>query len=192
MKETLSFLFILFVSFNSSSEQLTVGRTYDIAEPNALTEIKSKAKKITPEDIKNKYKKGFNQWLMQYRVTNLPRATKTNTRFHIPWGVNPKDIYDQHGNIMYPKGFKFNPIKYLKIKERFYVVDIEDLDWLSEQLKPSDKVMINNGDITEAKKKLDRAVFILDQISVEKLGIRVVPSLIKQSGDQFKIKEFKL
>lgn len=176
----------------SSAQSITVGQTYPIAEPNALIEIRQKAQQITPEQIAAEREKAFEKWLQQFRVTDLARAGASVTRAHIPFGENPAPIYRADMSILYPKGFRFNPLKYVTVRERFFIIDSTDISWVKPQLKETDKVILNKGELNKVKAQLQRPVYILDQLSIEKLGIRYVPSLIQQKGDVFEVQEFKL
>lgn len=178
----------------ASAQRLTVGKTYPIAEPNALEEIKEKAKALTPEVIKANTQRAYNEFLTNYRVRNLTRAVVDDTRSHIPWGEAPADVYDAKGNVLYPKGFRFNPLKFIKLQERIFVVDDNDADieWLLPQLKAGDRVLLNKGDIFEVSKRIGRSVFIVDELSINKLAIKNIPARIEQQQDKLVITEVSL
>ncbi|NQY62902.1 MAG: hypothetical protein HRT38_04100 [Alteromonadaceae bacterium] len=184
---TIIFIWInFFSSIAFTQERLVVGKTYDIKERNALEEIKERAEKI---DMKKVYLERKNKWIDNVRVSPLPTATVDKTRAEIPWGVAPKDIVDKHGKLLYQKGFKFNPLKWLKMTFRVFVINEEHLDWVKPQLKPMDRVILNMGNLAQAREKLGRDVFILDEPFQQKMRVEKVPSIISQENEALQIQE---
>lgn len=169
-----------------AQERLVVGKTYEIKERNALEEVKERAANI---DMKKVYLDKRGEWIKKARVTPLPTALVDQTRTAIPWGVAPKDIFDKNGKLLYKKGFKFNPLKWLSMTFKLYVVNEEHIEWVKPLLKPMDRVILNVGDLSTSREKLGRDIFILDEPFKQKMNVEKVPSIISQNKHNLLIRE---
>lgn len=178
---------ILMGSF-ANAERLTVGRTYPIEENDALEEIKSRAAQA---DWAKMYQKKPETWAA-WKSVNLPPANANTERTHKPIYVVEQDVADRNGNILYPQGYKYNPLDYVKMTFRIVVINGKEnqLEWLKETLQDTDQIYTAGGDPRELGKRLGRPVYIVNEKARERLALRAVPSTIEQSGNSLVIKEY--
>ena len=178
----------LVISNSASAQNISVvGTVYKIQETDALIAIKEKAKTV---NWKKFMTNRTNSWLKNQQ-TFLPFATENTIRFHKPLHQLQREIKDQNGQVIYPAGFEFNPLEFLKIPFRVIAISYEQLGWLKDKLKKTDRVLLTNGDVFKARDILEHQVFLLDPPTRNKFNLLKIPSIIKQKGMMFEIEEFK-
>ena len=179
---------LIFLSVNSAfAEVETVGATYDIVEPDVLKEIKNKAKNI---DIRKEYLKNKDKWTA-FKSEKLPPAKVERERKFKPYYIVEKSIHDQYGNILYPEGYKYNPLDYVKMPWRIVVIgDSErEFEWLLNNKQPTDKILIAGGNPITTGKRLGKPVFIVNKNAKERLRLEYTPSIVKQVNDELIVSE---
>lgn len=170
------------------AEDLVIGRTYEIIEPNALDEIKGKAnardwQKFAGSSLENS---------TAYKSAKLPNANHSDKRTHTPFYKVPFDVTDSAGKIIYPKGYQFNPLEFVRLPNRLVVINQEHSQWLKTKIKPQDTVILARGNKDKVQADIKRSVFILTEKLVERLGLRVVPTIIEQEGQVLTIHEYQV
>lgn len=194
----LSTLFLLAGNASAVLHDLgALGATYPIAEKDAIEEIEEKASKT--DWSKHFNKKKMEKAVKGYRPENLvklPRAGETRS-FNVDMTYTLDfDITDNHGQILYPKGFMFNPLDYIDFPRTLIVIDATDEDQVA-WLKSSDHVytatiLITDGAFWDLSNSLGRALFYADKQIVERFGLKAVPSIIRQSGRYMEVKEIAM
>lgn len=163
-----------------------IGQTYDINEPDALTEIEQKAASV---DWNKALDKPVEQWsAMQGQA--LPYATETRSRSVIPFYTTEFEITDKTGKVTYPKGFTFNPLEFVTLPQRIVIIDPRQESWLADHVKVSDQILFTGGNVLKAKDRLQVPVFILDAKTRSRLDIKVVPTIVEQKGKMLVLHEF--
>ena len=131
------FLIFLCTFLRLSAEEISIktlpdkGKTYRIAEPDALEEIKERIKKVNWEKLKVELKKKIDAYLNP--DFDLPYACENSTFSFYPLYTLPFDIKDANGNIIYPAGFTFNPLDYIPFPYVFVFFNGErksEVNWL--------------------------------------------------------------
>lgn len=188
---SLRLLVIIVIPIFSSvavAESRVVGQTYEVVEPDPYTQIAERASKIDMGKIRDAALERL-AFLETMRADQLPRALSSSERFIRPSAMSPADIQDKDGNVVYPKGYQFNPLEFRKLSGRIVVFDAADVGQL--QFEQNDTLILNNGDIKQVGATLQRPVFILDRFTADALsGLRAVPTVIEQQGNQLRYKEF--
>lgn len=176
----------LIIASHASAESATIGQTYAIQERDALEEIEARTRQV---DWANELSAANITWSAKngYRVQ---RAPEDRTRAYVPWYTTEFDVRDQFGQVIYPQGFQFNVLEHITLPYRVVVIDPSDVEWVAPQLRPTDMVILTNGDFEEVSKALDRPTFMLDEKTKERLGIEYVPSIVEQSGSHFIVAEY--
>lgn len=172
------------------------GNTYQIAEKDALDEIMERAKQAN-------WKQFFNKKTMTY----LKNRHEAQTEAHLPKARAPKtfavdmtytlsfDIYDINGNILYPKGYTFNPLQFVALPYSLVVIDGSDkaqVAWFRASeysIKLDSMVMITGGETRKLIKNLRRPVYVCDQRIVDRFKLQAVPSIIRQNGIYMEVQE---
>ena len=105
-----------------------VGRTFPIVEPDLLAELRESSSRFeqSREELLARIK--------NYQPANLhplPRAAADRTFLVDMRYVLDRDLTDAHGNIIYPKGYSFNPLEYITLPITLVVLDGKSLDQLN-------------------------------------------------------------
>jgi hypothetical protein len=190
------FLFILVVS-------LTWGATYPVVEPDPIKElqeiIKEKKKEIPKLMEKAKQK------LWNYRGEYLPPAMKNATySFEPTYCLDHNIMALQNGQwiVLYPKGFCFNPLNYIKIAPPPIVVfnacRKKELQYVEKNLYPKlppDTLWTITGCTLRDMKQIAKNSFLrnvhwyfLTKELKEKLRLRGTISIVNADLKERKIK----
>lgn len=162
------------------------GKTYPIAEPDALKEIQDRSAQVDTRKVMEGY--DINRAIKPYP---LPHSRSTRVRYHIPWYTSELDVPDKDGNIIYPKGYRFNPLEYVHYPRRIIVATADQFQAIKADLRPSDMLIMTEGDYSKANDALPQAVFVLDDLVRTRLDVQVVPTVIEQHGKTFKFLEIE-
>ena len=169
----------------------TIGRTWPIAEPDALAEIEAKAATLPP-DLSKAFGPRENWTAM--KAAPLGVAAADRVRSVMPFYTLDFDITLPDGKTLYPKGFTFNPLTYVKLPQRLVVVHPRDLGWALRTARPSDFILLSalggqNGDAIDLSEKTGRAIYILEERVKQRLGLTVAPVIVAQSGTRLLLTE---
>ena len=173
-----------------------VGWVYPVVEPDIYQEASSKISRRWHELSAH-----INNQLNSYRSAELhflPRAN-TGRRYLVDMTYTVEaDLHDQAGRLVYPRGYRFNPLQYMTLSIGLVVIDGDDpsqLDWLMHSPYVEDhrvKILICRGDAGALSTRLGRAVYYLDREVAERLQLRAVPAVVVQKGTLLEVTEFKL
>lgn len=173
--------------------------TYPIAEPDMLDEIQSKMPGIAEKLDKEKVR--IAQKALAYKGEELRPADKDNVFYVSPEYTLDKDIprFDKNGKvigILYPKGFKFNPIDYLISLPPPMIVfnncDPKEADFV-EKLQIADYMAVSSGcPVKDIKSK--RKVYLVTAQMKKVFQLRHTVSVISVDKGKraYKIEEYKL
>ncbi|WP_068090253.1 conjugal transfer protein TraW [Novosphingobium rosa] len=168
----------------------TIGRTWPIAETDALTEIESKAASTPADPARFGPRSGWSG----LKAASLSPATVSRTRFVVPFYTLDGDIRLPDGRLLYAKGYTFNPLAYTSLPQRLIVVCPRDLDWAMGQAQPGDDILLTAGspgdtDAITLGTKHHRPIFILEDRIKSRLGLTVAPVIIRQTGQRLELRE---
>jgi len=170
-----------------------VGKTYRISERSALEEIKERAARVDWKRHLAKIKPE------KYRPADrvvLPRATKASRRLVDMTYTLDVDIPDGKGGILYPKGYAFNPLDYVKYPRTLVLINPEDkaqLKWFasSEYAKRFDvMLLITDGSYVDVANSMKRVAYYADSRLIKKFAVKALPSVIRQSGRTMEVREY--
>lgn len=166
------------------AETVTIGKTYPISEPDALLQIQSQVNKV---DWQDKAKSATKSAL---KGIQLPIATDNLTREYIPYYSLPFDITDDTGKLIYATGYKYNPLDYISLPMRVIVFTPTMTLWVSQHKQPNDILILAYGDTIQVSKDLQTTVYLLDKVTVNRLDIKLVPSIITRDKNKLIIQEY--
>ncbi|ENM6365919.1 hypothetical protein AB8I23_004253 [Vibrio alginolyticus] len=167
----------------------TLAKTYPVVEPDPMEEIQERLKNVDVQDYMDTPRE---EWSV-FKGESYPVATKSQVRRYVPWYTTEFDIRGQNGKVVYPKGFTFNPLKFTPpLTRRMVFFKLDHYEKLKPLIRPSDELIADSGDVVELSEKIDRHISLVEPNSRERLGLRVVPSIIEQKGELFEIKEISL
>ena len=190
-----AFLILISIGQLSASE----GRLYEIAEQDAIEEIKAKAATVD-------WKKHFNREekekrLKEFKPPNLlklPEARKDNTYYVDMTYTLDIDIPDGKGGILYPKGYRFNPLDYMNYNGTIVVINgnkKNHIEWfkksgLTENIRV--KLLITDGNYYTIAQTLKRPVFYALKEIVERFQLKHIPCVVSQYNKTMQVKEYAL
>lgn len=179
---------ILLAAIASHAETVTVGRVYPIVERDALDEIEDRARSA---DLKAHVNTDPDAWRASASLA-LPPAPETVVRSHAPWYTLEMDIPDAAGRIIYPKGYRFNPLEFAHLPNDIVVISEQEAMWAKSKITSRSLVILTDGDRVKVSKQLKKVVYLLDAKTRDRLALRYVPSIVKQKGAALEISEYRV
>lgn len=170
-----------------------VGRTFPIVEPDLLTELRQSSLQFgqSREELLARIK--------NYQPMNLhplPRAVADRTFLVDMRYTLDRDLTDAHGNIIYPKGYSFNPLEYIVLAGGLIVIDGSDPSQVSWFMRSpfsqnrQTKLLLVGGRAADLIEELQRPAFYLTSDMAERLRLTAAPALIMRKGDKMQVHEF--
>lgn len=106
-----------------------------------------------------------------------------------------RDIADERGNVIYPKGYTFNPLHYVAYPGVIVILDGKSqgqVAWFrgSEYSKDmKTKLLITDGSHAELSNMLKRPVFFVNRAIIGVFQIKAVPSVVRQKETIMEVRE---
>ena len=169
------------------------GKVYPIVEPNLIEELQRKAPPVDLEQIRKDHE--------TYQPENLVKLPKTKAdgSFQVDMTYTlDHDITDAQGNILYKKGFTFNPMEYVNFRGGFVVIDGSDakqVQWFKATKYFGNKqalLLLTDGYAAQLAKDLHRPVFFLTKDMQSRLKLKSVPSIVVPVGMKLMVQEVRL
>lgn len=174
---------VISLSFVTASD---IGSTWPIAERDALVEIEAAAqgKSVSIDDFGDS-----DDWSATASPL-LPEAARHRIRDVVPFFALPFDIPDKDGNVLYPKGFTFNPLEHLTLPGALWIVREHHIDWAFERADVGDMVILSGGNALKESNRRGMPVYVLQDALAKRLDLAVAPSRVWQDGAVLKVEEF--
>jgi len=172
------------------------GKTYNVAEPDVLAEIRKQVSKVNWEKIIDK-KKLLNS-AKNYKPVNLKKmkTAKKQRTFAVDMTYTLDfNITDAQGSIIYPAGYRFNPLDYINYTKTLIVINAampKQVEWLISSGYAKDinaMVLITDGSYYDISKRLKRPVYFANAELIEKFQVGAVPAVIRQHGNMMHVTE---
>lgn len=177
-----------------------LGETKDFAERDMI--------ELIQEFIKN------NREEIEKKAYDIREQSKKNVKNYKPKGLKPlqpaledrmfypdltytldQDIKNVSGEILYKKGFKFNPADYVKLPYAMVVIDgtnEKEVEWF-EKSGFADQVayrlLLSDGNYYDLNQRLKQEVFYLNPQIKDRFKIEKTPSIIKQIHNKIQVQE---
>ncbi len=120
-------------------------------------------------------------------------AQELQERCVAKWG---EDEWQDKTVVLYPSGFTFNPLDYIKVNEVYVIIngdDFEQVAWL-ERSGYLDKLnimlLLSEGGWVDMSERLMIPIFYADTRIVERFELRAVPSVVSAKGRVLEVREF--
>ena len=99
----------------------------------------------------------------------------------------PQDITDAEGKVLYPKGYRFNPLEHRRFRTMIVIdgSDAKQVGWaenLEDAADPMTRIVITQGDKAAVSRRFKRRVYRLHPQVAERYRIASVPAIVKQKG----------
>ncbi len=172
-----------------------VGKTWPVVEQDITIELKSTVREKLDRAITD-IQKNVKKYQPSEGLYRLP-VCKKNTSFTVDmtWTLT-RDLRDNKGKVIYPKGYRFNPLQYVPFSQIIVVIDATDSDqvtWFKQSLYSTDSrvlLLLSDGYAFEMMSELKRPVYYLSKTIAERLKLRVVPSVISRVNKEMEVFEF--
>ncbi|MBM9514067.1 hypothetical protein [Desulfogranum marinum] len=171
-----------------------VGEVYPVVEPDVRVEMQQKA-----VEGWEKKKKEYLEKVRTYQPFDLyplPRA-KEERSFAVDMSYTlDQDVKDKDGKILYPQGYTFNPLDYMRLSIGLVVIDGSDpaqIRWFKQSPYSSNhrvKLLLSGGYAQPLIPELNRAVFYLNKDIAERLQLTAVPCVAVQKDRHMQVTEF--
>ena len=128
----------------------------------------------------------------------LPRATKDTTSIVDLTHTLQQDLVDAQGTILYPRGFTFNPLRYVSLSGALVVIDGSDPEqvaWFKGSPYGANRralLLLSGGLAAALRDGLQRPVAYLTEDIAQRLQVRAVPSVVVERDNQLVIREVSL
>ena len=179
----------------AQAQALVAGRegvTYPIREKDMLDVIHQRLSELDLRKLEEKLQTALREEVRTFRLRDAvsglaPAVTERQYRVDLSYTV-PQDIQDVHGNIIYPKGHKLNPLTVLAGQGVRYPLMLlilngereAELEWFSRSRFNNHrvKVLITDGYPYQLAERLKRPVYHLTAAIRERFRIEETPSLV--------------
>ena len=170
-----------------------VGPTSAVVETDLGDELRQRAINVDVEQLRSAQ--------VHYQPANLhdlPRATKDTTTMVDLTHTLERDLVDAQGTILYPRGFTFNPLRYISLTGALVVIDGSDPEqvaWFKGSSYGSNRralLLLSGGLAAPLRDELRRPVAYLTEDIVRRLQLRAVPSIVVERDSQLMIREVSL
>lgn len=168
------------------------GETYPVLEENILVELKQQVMKA--DQLRNEIRKQIGAY-QPGSIPRLPRTTQDRTFTVDMTYTVEEDITDGAGRVFYPKGFRFNPLKYVSMPGGLLIIDGDDprqVEWFNNSPYSRDRrvrLLLSNGRASELIDRLKRPVFYLTEDIAKRLQLAAVPALVIQQEQMLQVRE---
>ena len=174
------------------------GATYPIIEEDAISQLKKAIAKYDWEKFKIKQKEKIKNFKPKDLV-DLP-AAKEDKVFKVDMtGAIKEDIIGRDGEVIYPKGYRYNPMEYVFMRRIIVFINGKDekqIEWYKKSPYPADMrtmLLITDGSYLDVRKKLNTlTVYYANKEIIDRMGIKAVPSVAVQKGTELEVQEYAL
>ena len=174
------------------------GQTYKIIEEDAIAQMK---KAIAGYDWE-KFKRMQREKIKNYRpkdLVDLPAAQEDKVFKMDMTGSIKEDIVGRDGVVIYPKGYKYNPMEYVFMRRILVFINGKDekqIQWYKQSPYPVDMrtmLLITDGSYLAVRKKLGTpSVYYANREIIDRMGIKAVPSVAVQKGTELEVRQYAL
>ena len=202
MRKIITFItIILTISMHGETLAKDLGKygaTYPIIEEDAISQLKKAIAKYDWEKFKIKQKEKIKNFKPKDLV-DLPVA-KEDKVFKVDMtGAIKEDIIGRDGEVIYPKGYKYNPMEYVFMRRIIVFINGKDekqIEWYKKSPYSADMrtmLLITDGSYLDVRKKLNTmTVYYANKEIIERMGIKAVPSVAVQKGTELEVQEYAL
>ena len=196
----LSSIALVMVSEQAPARDLgRYGAVYPIVEPDALAEMRSKAAGVDWRKYLNREKMA--RKIREYKpkeLIRLPAAGHSRTFLADMSYTLDMDIPDGKGGILYPKGYTFNPLDYVRLERTLVIINGSDkrqVEWFRKSPWNKDlnaMLLLTDGSYYTLGERLKRPLFYADRLLVTRLKLQAVPSVAVQKGRFIEVREYEV
>lgn len=174
------------------------GKTYKIAEKNLLGVIKNRVKHVNWQAVmKRSHIKRQVKNYQPYNIeVNLPAAFHTKVFTPSMWYTLKFNIKSSTGQIIYPKGFRYEITDYITLPNVLVVINGDSkrqVKWFRDSKyfnNLSVMFLITKGNYFKLDKKLKTPTYFYMKSLQKRFKLKAVPSVIWQKGAVIYVKQY--
>lgn len=177
-----------------------LGKVYPVIERDMTEVIKEKIEEkqksgvfnALNEDLVNKGR----AYVSRPNGTQLPRAKEYRAFLIDPTYTLERDIHNGDGQLLFKKGYSFNPLAIKPMTKTLCFIDGDDeqqVEWLQQYCGSGNefKNILTNGDYQQTFKKTGfRLYFDQGGYLAAKFRIAGLPAVVRQSGNHLYVEEY--
>ena len=167
-----------------------VGPTSAVVETDLGDELRQRAINVDVEQLRSAQ--------AQYQPANLhalPRATKDSSITVNLSHTLEEDVQDANGQVLYPRGFTFNPLRFVTLSGALVVLDGSDPEqvaWFKGSPYGANRralLLLSGGLAAALRDELQRPVAYLTEDIAQRLQLRAVPSVVMEQDQHLTVRE---
>ena len=167
-----------------------VGPTSAVIETDLAEALRQRAISVDVERLRSAQ--------ARYQPANLhalPRATKDAITMVDLTHTLEQDVQDANGQVLYPAGFTFNPLRHVSLTGALVVIDGSDPEqvaWFKGSPYGANHpalLLLSGGLAATLRDELGRPVAYLTEDIAHRLQLRAVPSVVVERDNQLVIRE---
>jgi conjugal transfer pilus assembly protein TraW len=178
-----------------------IGPTYPIAEQNLLDVIMARLREKERSGELRKFEqlaraRATESVMTPKPVAGLRRAEKARTSYFDPTFTLDRNIFDEHGALLFPAGLRKNPLDVVSMSKHLLFFDARDTRQVAQarelieryqgRVKP---ILVGGSTINLMQAWNTRVYYDQEGLLVRKLGIAAVPAIVSQEGARLRIDE---
>ena len=170
-----------------------VGPTSAVVETDLGEELRQRAVRVDVAQLRHAQ--------AHYQPANLhvlPRTTKDSSITVNLSHTLEADVQDANGQVLYPAGFTFNPLRHVSLSGALVVIDGSDPEqvaWFKGSPYDANRralLLLSGGLAAALRDELRRPVAYLTEDIAQRLQVRAVPSVVVERDNQLEIREVSL
>ncbi len=194
----LPFYILIFLANSMELQAITklelAGTVYPVVEPDVRIELQEEAVQRWKQA-----KKQYQEKIQTYQPDNLQRLSRAqrNRSFVVDMTYTlDRDLTGKDKKVLYPKGYRFNPLDYMPFTIGLVVIDGNDptqVKWFKDSPYSSNhkmKLLLSGGYAQSLIPELNRAVFYLDKEIAGRFQLEAVPCVAVQQDKHIQVTEF--
>ena len=167
-----------------------VGPTSAVIETDLGEALRQRAVRVDVEQLRHAQ--------ARYQPANLhalPRATKDSSITVNLSHTLEEDVQDANGQVLYPAGFTFNPLRYVSLSGALVVIDGSDPEqvaWFKGSPYGANRralLLLSGGLAAALRDELQRPVAYLTEDIAQRLQLRAVPSVVMEQDQHLTVRE---
>ena len=167
-----------------------VGPTSAVVETDLVNELRQRAFNVDVEQLRSA-QAGYQPTTLH----TLPRATREASFSVDLTHTLEQDLVDAQGTVLYPRGFTFNPLRYVSLSGALVVIDGSDPDqvaWFKGSSYAANRkvlLLLSGGLAAPLRDELERPVAYLTEDIASRLQLRAVPSVVVERDGLLHVRE---
>ena len=169
------------------------GKLYEIREPDMLSYIKNKTRRIDMETLRKETISRIEKThhALSLVSLNVPNATEQRVRYVDPSVKISSPVYDLSGREIFSAGM-VNPLDYMSLSKDILVLREDQIQTTLAEMGGERKnliLILTDGDVERSSLQAGQSVYRANRFILQRLQIEKVPSLVTQDGQKLRVQE---